>query len=62
MNVLLVANYRPDGQQSMLRAADLIEREFRSSRIEVLVIRPEPFFGRLIPKWRKNREMAGLSG
>jgi glycosyltransferase involved in cell wall biosynthesis len=50
MNVLLVANYRPDGQQSMLRAADLIEREFRSRGIEVLVIRPERFFGRLIPK------------
>jgi glycosyltransferase involved in cell wall biosynthesis len=59
MNVLLVANYRPDGQQSMLRAADLIEREFRSRGIEVLVIRPEPFFGRLIPKWRRIAKWLG---
>jgi glycosyltransferase involved in cell wall biosynthesis len=51
MNILLVANYRPDGQYSMLRAAELLEREFRSSGIRVLVVRPEPFFGRLIPLW-----------
>jgi glycosyltransferase involved in cell wall biosynthesis len=59
MNVLLVANYRPDGQQSMLRAADLIEREFRASGIEVLMIRPEGFFGRLIPKWPRFAKWFG---
>ncbi len=46
--VLLVANYRPDGQQSMLRVADLLERELRSNGMEVLVTRPQPFFGRLV--------------
>jgi glycosyltransferase involved in cell wall biosynthesis len=59
MNVLLVANYRPDKQQSMLRAADLIEREFRSRGIEVLVVRPEPVFGRLIPKWPRFAKWLG---
>lgn len=42
--ILLITNYRMDGQQSMLRAADLVERGLRSSGIEVLVARPEPFF------------------
>jgi glycosyltransferase involved in cell wall biosynthesis len=59
MNVLLVANYRPDGQQSMLRAADLIEREFRAVGIQVRVIRPEPVFGRLIPKWSRSAKWLG---
>jgi glycosyltransferase involved in cell wall biosynthesis len=45
--ILLIANYRPDGQQSMLRAADLLERELLSSGIEVVVCRPQRFFGRL---------------
>jgi len=42
--ILLISNYRLDGQQSMLRAADLVERGLRSSGIEVLVARPEAFF------------------
>jgi glycosyltransferase involved in cell wall biosynthesis len=59
MNVLLVANYRPDRQQSMLRAADLIERELRSRGIQVRVVRPEPLFGRLISKWPRFAKWLG---
>jgi glycosyltransferase involved in cell wall biosynthesis len=55
--ILLISNYRLDGQHSMLRAADLVESGLRSSGIEVLVARPEPFFGLLaggrpaVTKW-----------
>ena len=54
--ILLISNYRLDGQQSMLRAADLVEKGLRSSGIEVLVARPEPFFavfGKRQPALRK---------
>ena len=33
----------------MLRSADLIERELRAIGMKVLVVRPEAFFGRLVP-------------
>src|ERR1700722_14663468 len=33
--LLLITNYRPDGQQRMLRAADLLERELRSAGTDV---------------------------
>jgi glycosyltransferase involved in cell wall biosynthesis len=46
--VLLIANYRPDGQQSMLRSAELLERELHASGFKVRVARPEPVFGRLV--------------
>jgi len=55
--ILLISNYPLDGQQSMWRAADLIESGLRASGIEVLVARPEPFLGLLgkgqpaIGKW-----------
>jgi glycosyltransferase involved in cell wall biosynthesis len=55
--ILLITNYCLDGQQSMLRAADLLESGLRSSGNEVLVVRPEPFFGLFakgrmeLPKW-----------
>jgi glycosyltransferase involved in cell wall biosynthesis len=50
--ILLIANYRLDGQQSMLRLADLLEKGLSSCGIDVLVIRPEPFFGLFAPRWR----------
>lgn len=55
--VLLIANYRLDGQYSMARVADLLETGFRSRGTEVQTARPEPFFGRFtkghsgIAKW-----------
>ena len=45
--ILLITNYPLDSQQSMWRAAGLIESGLRASGIEVLVARPEPFFGLL---------------
>ena len=55
--VLLIANYRLDGQYSMARVADLLETGLRSRGTEVQAVRPEPFFGRFakghsgIAKW-----------
>jgi glycosyltransferase involved in cell wall biosynthesis len=55
--LLLIANYRLDGQHSMARAADLLETGLRSRGTEVQTARPEPFFGRFaighsgIGKW-----------
>jgi glycosyltransferase involved in cell wall biosynthesis len=55
--VLLIANYRLDGQHSMARVADLLETGFRSRGFDVQVVRPEPFLGRFakghsgIAKW-----------
>ena len=49
LRVLLVGNYEPDGQQSMQRFADVMAKELAAAGIDVTVIRPEPFFGRLHP-------------
>jgi hypothetical protein len=43
--VLLIANYRLDGQHSMTRVADLLETGLRSKGIDVKAARPEPLFG-----------------
>jgi hypothetical protein len=45
--VLLITNYPLDSQQSMWRAAGLIESGLRANGVEVLVARPQPFFGLL---------------
>lgn len=45
MKVLLVANYLPDGQQSMQRFAGMLERGLSSRSCEVRVVRPEPVLG-----------------
>jgi glycosyltransferase involved in cell wall biosynthesis len=49
MNILLVANYQPDRQESMQRVADLLEIELRQAGHQVQLIRPEPWVGRLKP-------------
>ena len=49
LRVLLVANYEPDGQQSMQRFAAVLAKELAGSGMDVTMIRPEPFFGRLHP-------------
>src|SRR5262249_10073651 len=57
MRVLLVSNYRNDRQESMLRFATALADGLRSLNIEVDLIRPEPWFGRLrsgargVAKW-----------
>ncbi|MGB8353824.1 MAG: glycosyltransferase family 1 protein [Chthoniobacteraceae bacterium] len=47
LNILLLANYRNDRQESMLRFAGLLESELGKSGVKVDVIRPEPYFGRI---------------
>jgi glycosyltransferase involved in cell wall biosynthesis len=48
LTVLLIANYGPDKQQSMIRVADLLESGLRSAGLNVLVTRPSFFFGRIL--------------
>ena len=48
MTVLLIANYGPDKQQSMIRVADLLESGLRSAGLNVRVTRPSLFFGRIL--------------
>jgi glycosyltransferase involved in cell wall biosynthesis len=43
----------------MLRLADLLEKRLRSNGIDVLVIRPEPFFGRFVRRWRSLHKWLG---
>lgn len=47
MKILLVSNYRPDAQQSMLRYAEMIERASRLAGDDVEVFYPPVIFGRL---------------
>lgn len=47
MRILLIANYRPDAQQSMQRYADWLTRALTTRGHQVTVIRPVPFFSRL---------------
>lgn len=47
MRILLVANYEPDGQQSMRRYADWLERVLIERGHGVTVARPRPSFSRL---------------
>jgi glycosyltransferase involved in cell wall biosynthesis len=47
MRILLVANYEPDGQQSMRRYAAWLERVLSEHGHKVTVARPQPFFSRL---------------
>ena len=47
MKVLLVSNYAPDRQESMLRFAAALAEGLRAAGVEVEVARAEPFFGRL---------------
>lgn len=47
MKILLLANYIPDGQQSMQRFANLLETGLQQAGHEVRVIRPQPYVGQL---------------
>jgi glycosyltransferase involved in cell wall biosynthesis len=57
MKVLLVGNYEPDGQESMLRFVKSLETGLREAGVEVSLIRPEPRLGKLrrgasgVAKW-----------
>lgn len=47
MKILLVANYKTDRQESMLRFADALGDGLRAEGQQVEIARPAPFFGRL---------------
>ena len=47
MRILLVANYEPDGQVSMLRYAAWLERALKARGYQVTVAEPRAFFSRL---------------
>lgn len=42
MRILLIGNYAPDQQESMLRFADLMHRELSARGHQVILLRPEP--------------------
>ena len=46
MKILLIANYLPDGQQSMQRFADMLYSSLKKTSHEVQLIRPQPLFCR----------------
>lgn len=46
MKILLVANYLPDRQQSMLRFAEMLETGLTSLGHQVRTVQPEPLLGR----------------
>ncbi len=53
--VLLIGNYAPDQQQSMLRFNTMMLEGLRAAGVAVELVRPEPFFGKLrlgpLTKW-----------
>jgi hypothetical protein len=49
MKILLVANYAPDRQESMLRFAAALEGGFGHDGVMVETIRPAPVFGNFLP-------------
>lgn len=56
--VLLVCNYLPDGQQSMLRFGELLESELPNRNCAVQVVRPRPHAAKLLRQtafggWRR---------
>ncbi len=50
--VLLVTNYRPDNQHSMLRYAELLTGGLRKLGVDVRVIEPSEMLARLPSSWR----------
>jgi glycosyltransferase involved in cell wall biosynthesis len=49
MRILLVGNYAPDRQESMLRFAELMQRELKARGHSVELLQPEPLLGKLRP-------------
>lgn len=49
LNILLVANYKPDRQRSMARYAGLLRGELNRRGHHAEIIRPAPVFTRLVP-------------
>ena len=57
MKILLIGNYKPDKQQSMLRYLSLMDYELKKLGYDIEKIQPKPFFGKftfgpnLLTKW-----------
>ena len=49
MRILLVGNYAPDRQQSMLRFAALMQRELTARGQQVTLLQPSPILTRILP-------------
>ena len=52
LEVLLVGNYAPDGQQSMGRFVQVLARELPACGVQLHTLYPEPIFGRFHPSPR----------
>jgi glycosyltransferase involved in cell wall biosynthesis len=59
MKILLISNYLPDRQQSMIRFANLLESGLTKLGHEVKVIRPEPVFSQLVSSSSKLAKWLG---
>jgi len=59
LRILLIANFKPDQQESMNRFCDLVRCELAANGHDVNVLRPEPFFVRLLPRARSLRKWLG---
>ena len=46
--IVLVGNYKPDGQYSMQLFSTLLQKELLNAGLDVDLIQPEPYFGKLI--------------
>ncbi len=46
--IVLVGNYEPDGQYSMQLFSTLLKKELLNGGLDVNLIRPEPYFGKII--------------
>lgn len=59
MKVILLGNYEPDGQESMLRYGDMLSRSLAAAGVEVETCSPKPYARKLVrgdshrglPKW-----------
>jgi len=59
LRILLIANFKPDQQESMNRFCDLLLRGLAAHGHDVSVLRPEPFFVRLLPRPGSLRKWLG---
>jgi len=59
MKILLIGNYVNDGQISMQRFSAVLENTLKQRGHEVLLIRPESFFGKLMPSYKGTGKWLG---
>ncbi|MDZ8055057.1 MAG: glycosyltransferase family 4 protein [Aulosira sp. ZfuVER01] len=59
MKILLIGNYKLDAIKSMDRFASMLETSLRQFNHQVLITRPEPFFGNIISSHKKLQKWLG---